>query len=44
MMARALELAEQGIGLVSPGPLVGCVVVDQTGEVVGEGYCAEEED
>jgi len=38
MMARALDLAEQGIGLVSPGPLVGCVVVDQTGEVVGEGF------
>lgn len=38
MMARALELAEQGKGLVSPGPLVGCVVVDQKGEVVGEGF------
>jgi diaminohydroxyphosphoribosylaminopyrimidine deaminase/5-amino-6-(5-phosphoribosylamino)uracil reductase len=38
MMARALELAEQGKGLVSPGPLVGCVVVDQNGAVAGEGF------
>ena len=25
-------------GQVSPGPLVGCVVVDESGEVVGEGF------
>jgi diaminohydroxyphosphoribosylaminopyrimidine deaminase / 5-amino-6-(5-phosphoribosylamino)uracil reductase len=35
--ARALELAADGIGLVSPNPLVGCVIVDANGEVVGEG-------
>jgi diaminohydroxyphosphoribosylaminopyrimidine deaminase/5-amino-6-(5-phosphoribosylamino)uracil reductase len=34
---RALELAARGIGLVSPNPLVGCVIVDGIGEVVGEG-------
>jgi len=33
----ALRLAEQGIGLTSPNPLVGCVIVDTYGEVVGEG-------
>jgi diaminohydroxyphosphoribosylaminopyrimidine deaminase/5-amino-6-(5-phosphoribosylamino)uracil reductase len=38
MMARALELAARGVGQVSPGPLVGCVVVDGAGEVVGEGF------
>jgi diaminohydroxyphosphoribosylaminopyrimidine deaminase/5-amino-6-(5-phosphoribosylamino)uracil reductase len=38
MMARALELAARGAGQVSPGPLVGCVVVDKQGEVVGEGF------
>src|ERR1051325_5907213 len=38
MMARALELAARGAGQVSPGPLVGCVVVDGPGEVVGEGF------
>src|SRR5215204_1725127 len=38
MMARALELAARGAGQVSPGPLVGCVVVDGRGEVVGEGF------
>lgn len=36
-MRRALELAERGIGLVSPSPLVGCVIVDRNGEIVGEG-------
>src|ERR1051325_5861133 len=38
LMARALELAKQGVGQVSPGPLVGCVIVDASGEVVGEGF------
>ena len=38
MMARALELAKRGVGQVSPGPLVGCVIVSPAGEVVGEGY------
>ena len=43
MMARALELAVKGVGQVSPGPLVGCVVVSATGEVVGEGFYIFEE-
>jgi diaminohydroxyphosphoribosylaminopyrimidine deaminase / 5-amino-6-(5-phosphoribosylamino)uracil reductase len=38
MMARALELAARGAGQVSPGPLVGCVIVAESGEVVGEGF------
>jgi diaminohydroxyphosphoribosylaminopyrimidine deaminase/5-amino-6-(5-phosphoribosylamino)uracil reductase len=38
MMARALDLAAKGVGQVSPGPLVGCVVVSATGEIVGEGF------
>lgn len=33
---RALSLASQGIGLVSPNPLVGCVIVANN-EIVGEG-------
>lgn len=37
MSRRALELAKQGIGLVSPNPLVGCVVVSSNGRLVGEG-------
>src|SRR5262245_9332269 len=36
-MARALELAALGEGLVSPNPLVGAVVV-QDGRIVGEGF------
>jgi diaminohydroxyphosphoribosylaminopyrimidine deaminase/5-amino-6-(5-phosphoribosylamino)uracil reductase len=36
-LARAIELAEQGRGQVSPNPLVGAVIADQTG-VLGEGF------
>jgi pyrimidine deaminase RibD-like protein len=36
-MARALELAGEGLGLVSPNPLVGSVVVRE-GRIVGEGF------
>jgi diaminohydroxyphosphoribosylaminopyrimidine deaminase / 5-amino-6-(5-phosphoribosylamino)uracil reductase len=43
MMARALELAAKGVGLVSPGPLVGCVIVSGVGNVVGEGFYVYEE-
>jgi diaminohydroxyphosphoribosylaminopyrimidine deaminase/5-amino-6-(5-phosphoribosylamino)uracil reductase len=38
MMARALALASKGIGRVSPGPLVGCVITTSEGQVVGEGF------
>lgn len=38
MMQRALELAAQGVGQVSPGPLVGTVIVDAHGEIAGEGF------
>jgi diaminohydroxyphosphoribosylaminopyrimidine deaminase/5-amino-6-(5-phosphoribosylamino)uracil reductase len=40
MSRRALELAAAGKGLVSPNPLVGCVVVSKSGEIVGEGAYA----
>ncbi len=36
-MARALHLARRGVGLVSPGALVGAVVVKR-GRIVGEGF------
>jgi diaminohydroxyphosphoribosylaminopyrimidine deaminase/5-amino-6-(5-phosphoribosylamino)uracil reductase len=38
LMARALELAVKGVGQVSPGPLVGCVVVSARGDIAGEGF------
>src|SRR5438445_10509210 len=34
---RSLELASRGIALVSPNPLVGCVIVSSDSEIVGEG-------
>jgi diaminohydroxyphosphoribosylaminopyrimidine deaminase / 5-amino-6-(5-phosphoribosylamino)uracil reductase len=37
-MHRALDLARRGIGLASPNPAVGCVIVDKDGELVGEGW------
>jgi diaminohydroxyphosphoribosylaminopyrimidine deaminase / 5-amino-6-(5-phosphoribosylamino)uracil reductase len=37
LVRRALDLARQGIGLASPNPYVGAVLVDSNGTVVGEG-------
>jgi len=37
-MRRALDLARRGIGLASPNPAVGCVIVDRNGELIGEGW------
>jgi diaminohydroxyphosphoribosylaminopyrimidine deaminase / 5-amino-6-(5-phosphoribosylamino)uracil reductase len=37
-MRRALELARRGIGVSSPNPAVGCVILDRAGQVVGEGW------
>lgn len=37
MSRRALDLARRGVGLVSPNPLVGCVIVSAEAEIVGEG-------
>lgn len=35
---RTLELARRGLGLTSPNPSVGCVIVDGSGEITGEGF------
>ena len=40
-MIRALELASLGMGLTTPNPCVGCVIVDEEGHVVGEGWHAK---
>lgn len=37
-MQRALELARRGIGVASPNPAVGCVILDCAGQVIGEGW------
>ena len=36
-MEHALELARKGIGLASPNPTVGCILV-RDGQIVGEGF------
>jgi diaminohydroxyphosphoribosylaminopyrimidine deaminase / 5-amino-6-(5-phosphoribosylamino)uracil reductase len=38
IMARALELAARGIGLVEPNPTVGAVLVDDERNLIGEGW------
>jgi len=37
-MKRALQLARCGIGGASPNPMVGAVIVDGSGRIIGEGY------
>jgi diaminohydroxyphosphoribosylaminopyrimidine deaminase/5-amino-6-(5-phosphoribosylamino)uracil reductase len=39
-MRRAIELAERGLATTSPNPIVGCVLLGATGDVVGEGFHA----
>ncbi len=38
LMVRALGLAAEGVGQASPGPLVGCVIAGDDGEVFGVGF------
>ena len=37
-LRRALDLARNGIGLTSPNPCVGAVIVDERGNIAGEGF------
>lgn len=37
-MRRAIQLAARGLGATSPNPVVGCVVTDSDGDLVGEGW------
>jgi diaminohydroxyphosphoribosylaminopyrimidine deaminase/5-amino-6-(5-phosphoribosylamino)uracil reductase len=39
-MRRAIALAARGLGTTSPNPVVGCVLLDAAGAVVGEGFHA----
>jgi diaminohydroxyphosphoribosylaminopyrimidine deaminase/5-amino-6-(5-phosphoribosylamino)uracil reductase len=36
-LRQALELAARGLGLASPNPMVGAVIVDERGRIVGSG-------
>jgi diaminohydroxyphosphoribosylaminopyrimidine deaminase/5-amino-6-(5-phosphoribosylamino)uracil reductase len=38
MLKRANELACLGLGLTGPNPIVGAVVVDSAGKIIGEGF------
>jgi len=37
-MQRAIALAERGLGKTAPNPIVGALILDSTGAVVGEGF------
>ena len=37
-LRQAIDLARRGVGLTSPNPNVGAVIVDDRGEVVGSGF------
>src|SRR6185437_3911323 len=37
-MHHAHALARRGIGVASPNPAVGCVLLDSNGELIGEGW------
>ncbi|MFD1547128.1 bifunctional diaminohydroxyphosphoribosylaminopyrimidine deaminase/5-amino-6-(5-phosphoribosylamino)uracil reductase RibD [Nonomuraea guangzhouensis] len=39
-MRRAIALSAHGLGSTSPNPPVGCVILDATGQPIGEGYHA----
>ena len=39
-MLRAIALAARGLGTTSPNPVVGCVILDESGATVGEGFHA----
>src|SRR5688572_13828740 len=38
LMSRALALAERGGGATAPNPMVGCVIVNDDGRILGEGF------
>ncbi len=37
-MRRALQIATNGLGNASPNPMVGAVITDSNGTIIGEGY------
>ncbi len=40
-MESALELAKRGFGSVEPNPMVGCVIIDGEGKIIGQGWHKE---
>ena len=36
-MKRCIKIAQKGLGLVSPNPMVGCVIVHEN-KIISEGY------
>ena len=37
-MQRAIALSEKGLGKTAPNPIVGAVIIDDDGTVIGEGF------
>ena len=37
-MNKCIELASKAVGMTSPNPMVGCVILNQNGEIISTGY------
>ena len=37
-MRKCIKLAQKGIGMTSPNPMVGCVIMNSANEIVSTGY------
>lgn len=38
LMARAINLAKKGLNTTTPNPRVGCVIANENGDILGEGF------
>jgi len=37
-MQRAIDLSQKGLGKTAPNPIVGAVIIDSTGAIIGQGF------
>jgi diaminohydroxyphosphoribosylaminopyrimidine deaminase/5-amino-6-(5-phosphoribosylamino)uracil reductase len=37
-MQHAIDLSQKGLGKTAPNPIVGAVIIDATGAIIGQGF------